>query len=1021
MRKTLLLAAVMVSLGTVAFGQTMAGMGAITGSVRDASGAAVPNAAVVVANESKGIKRTLTSNEAGIFNAPALLPAPGYRVTASKEGFAQYAAREIQILVGQNVNINITLEVAKASTVVEVSAVQSVVEDTKTDVSQVVNARQILDLPINGRRVDSFVLLSPAIVPDGAFGLVSFRGVAGGNSYLTDGNDTTNQFYNENAGRTRISSQISQDAVQEFQVISNNFAAEFGRASGGVINTVTKSGQNELHGTGYWFFRNRTLNARDRYANFNPPEVRHQVGGSLGGAIKKDKVFYFVNLEATRRRFPLIATVTTPPLFSAGGVFQDVQPNGSATCAAPATPTQCATAKQFVTTRNFAVIKRTADSELGFAKLDWRSTERNAFSFSMNYLRWISPNGIQTQAVLADGNGIGNNANSTVRTRYGRASWTSIPNPNAVNEARFGWFKDRLFDDASPEFLVPALGRAGLTINGVNNLGYATSYPRLNPSEQRFQFADNLSWTRGRHAMKFGADISHTEDYQNQLSNQFGTYSYASFTNFARDFSGNPAGEKNWTQYSQRFGNPVVDTNLLDTGLYAQDTYRATPQLVVNYGVRYEYAKIPQPSLVNPDYPKTGVIPSPGKNFAPRVGAAYSLKDGKTVIRAGYGLFYARYQTGLINSFFLNNNIYQKAITLTAVATGPVFPNNLPSTNLNPPPGTTDISLTDKNLRNPYTHQANVAIERQLSPDVSMSVSYIWSRGVRLYTIRDLNTGPLGAPITYNILDSSNNVTGSYTTPTYRGPRTDPRYRRVNQVENGAISYYDGLALQVNKRFSKGFQGSVAYTWSHAIDLNQGGGNNNIFFSGGPTSFANGEYAAEKGSSALDIRHRLVINSVWNPTFTKSDMPWARYLVNNWQFSQITTLQSSPPVLSTININGAAFPGALVTASLNGLGGTNRVPFVPLSNLDVDRIYRVDARVAKVIPINDRMKLYMQFEAFNMFNTPYDTARRNQRFQENPANLTLIPLATYGTGSASQGFPDGTNARRAQVSLRFIF
>src|SRR5690606_3373811 len=143
--------------------------------------------------------------------------------------------------------------------------------------------------------LDSFVLLTPGVVSDGTFGVVSFRGIAGGNSFLTGGNDTTNDFYNENAGRTRITTQISQDAVQEFEVRSSGYSAEFGRASGGVINTVTRSGGNEFHGTGYWFFRDRSLNARDPFASINPKEVRHQAGGSLGGPIKKNKLFFFFN------------------------------------------------------------------------------------------------------------------------------------------------------------------------------------------------------------------------------------------------------------------------------------------------------------------------------------------------------------------------------------------------------------------------------------------------------------------------------------------------------------------------------------------------------------------------------------------------------------------------------------------------------------------------------------------------------------------------------------------------------
>src|SRR4051794_29915540 len=291
-----------------AFAQ-VAGMGAISGTVRDASGAVIPDAQVVVSNESKGIKRTIRTTEAGVFAAPSLIPAEGYVVDVTKQGFNNYEVRNVQVQVGQNIDLAVLLSVAGAATQVQVEATAPIVDSTKTDVSQVIDTRQIQDLPINGRRVDSFVLLSPAVVPDGTFGLVSFRGIAGGNSFLTDGNDTTNQYYNENAGRTRISSQISQDAVQEFQVVSNNYSAEFGRATGGVVNTVTRSGSNDFHGTGYWFFRNQDFNATDPFATadpatgkrYNPSELRNQFGVSAGGKIIRDKLFYFANYEGMRR------------------------------------------------------------------------------------------------------------------------------------------------------------------------------------------------------------------------------------------------------------------------------------------------------------------------------------------------------------------------------------------------------------------------------------------------------------------------------------------------------------------------------------------------------------------------------------------------------------------------------------------------------------------------------------------------------------------------------------------------
>jgi outer membrane receptor protein involved in Fe transport len=1022
MSKPIHIFAVAVSLAVSALAQSGAGLGSISGLVQDASGAAVPGATVTVANDSKGIRRNLVTTSQGQFTAPALIPSAGYKVTVSKGGFADYDATNIALAVGQNVDLHVSMEVATTATTVDVSAVAVAVEDTKTDVSQVVGQRQILDLPINGRRVDSFVLLSPAVVPDGAFGLLSFRGVAGHNNFLTDGNDTTNQYYNENAGRTRITSQISQEAVQEFQVISDNFAAEYGNAMGGVINTITKSGSNDLHGTGYWFFRNRTLNARDRYASFNPQDKRNQAGASLGGAFVKDKLFYFFNYEATRRNFPAIASLTSANLFNAAGQLVS-------TCGAPATPAQCQTAIQMITTRNFGTVSRTVTQDLGFGKIDYHLNDKNTLSLSLNLLRWVSPHGIQaTGIVFNTGAAIGGNADSTVRTGYGRAQLTTIVTPQMVNELRWGWFKDRLFDPASDDFLFPGLGRADLTVNNTSNLGVAPSYPRLNPSETRFEYADNLSWTKGAHTMKFGADIAHTEDYQNQLQTQYGSYTYATLGAFAADFSGNTSGAKNWTSYSQRFGNPIVDTNLMNYGFYAQDQYRINSRLLVNFGVRYEYTHIPQPTIVNPDYPQTGVIHSAKNNWAPRVGLSYGLtKDGKTILRAGYGMFYSRIQTGLVNTFFINNNVYQKSITYNAnqaaqLAAGPVYPNFLPSTSFNPPPGSTDIIFADPNLRNPYTHQANIGIERQLTSTLNLNVSYVWSRGVLLYGVRDLNVGPLGAPVTYTILNSSGGVAGTYTTPTYRTPRPDQRYRRIALIDNPGLSYYDGLVVQVNKRFSRSFQASAAYTWSHAIDLNQSNASNNIFFGATPTSYANGDFVSEKGSAANDTRHRAVINFVWSPTLTKSNSVLARYLINNWQLSQVTTLQSSQPINSTTSIGGNAFPGALSSGSLNGLGGGfSRVPFQPVDNLDLDRIYKVDARLAKKLPFTERVTGYLQFEAFNVFNTPYDTGRRSAEYSLNTSNNTLVPIASYGTGNSTAASPDGTTARRAQVSFRVTF
>lgn len=995
--------------------QATAGFGALSGVVRDGTGAVIPSAAVTVANPSKGIERKIATNDSGVFNAPALVPAEGYSVTVAANGFQSYEAKNIPIQVGQNVSLNITLQVATATSMVEVLDVAPIVEQTKTGNSQVVNSKQILNLPINGRRVDSFVLLSPAVVADGTFGLVSFRGIAGGNTFLTDGNDTTNSYYNENAGRTRISTQISQDAVQEFEVLSNGYSAEYGRASGGIINTVTRSGTNDIHGTGYWFFRNQDFNARDRYATVNPPETRHQYGGSLGGNIVKDKLFYFLNTEIIRRNFPLDASITRPPLFSGDGRFVG-------TC--DATPAQCDAAIKYITDRHFRSVPRQANSELGFGKIDWRPTDRHAISLSFNYLRWISPGGIQSAAALNTGAGVGNNGDSTVRTRYGRVSWTSIPSNTVVNELRYGWFKDRLFDDQNAD-LRPSTGLIALTVQGQANLGVPNYLPRLNPSENRHQIADTLSWTSGKHTFKFGGDIMNTQDYSDQLFNGRGSYSYPTFTAFALDFSGNTTGAKRWQSFSQAFGNPVVNTTVRDFSLFAQDQFRVTKNLTLNYGVRYEYSQFSQPALSNPTYPQTAKIRQPGKNFAPRIGLAWAFNDNKTVVRTGYGLFYARFPGGLINTLHLNNGLYQKNVSLNSaiaadLALGPVFPLVLPNLDRTPPAGTIDLTFAAPDFRNPYTQQADIGIERELTQTLGLTVSYVWSRGVRLFTVQDLNVGAIGEPVTYRIQDENRNQVGTYTTPTYRlANRIDRNWRRVNQVENGGNSYYNAMIVQLRKRMSRSWEGHVSYTWSHAIDNNQGGGSDNIFFSAGPRSLFNGDYNGDKSSSSLDQRHRFVASTIWTPQLSKSQSGAAKWLLNNWQLSQITTFASAQPATPTIFVSGNPFTGAAFNTSLNGFGGSSRVPFMPAASLDIDQIYRTDARLTKILPFTERFQLHLNFEAFNVFNHVSDTSVNGQAYQASAGVLT--PTAGLGVGSASAGFPDGTNARRAQVSLRFIF
>ena len=1026
MRKVLALCLIAVAFAAGAYAQATAGLGSVSGTVRDASGAVVPGATVVVSNDTMGIKRNITTTDAGVFAAPALTPAGGYSIAVSKEGFATYEVKSFDILVGQNVDFKVALQVGSATTKVDVTAEAPLVEDTKTGVTSTVGSQQIVDLPINGRRVDSFVLLTPAVTNDGEFGLISFRGIAAGNAFLTDGNDTTNSFYNENAGRTRIGSQLSQDAVQEFQVLSNGFSAEFGRAMGGVINTVTRSGGNEVHGTGYWFFRNRTLEAADRYSNgVKAPEWRHTVGGSIGGPIKKDKLFYFFNVDYTDRNFPALNRIVNNSLTDATGNF--VPASNCVINPPPTGPTQaqCTAAINFIQKQMNVLVPRTYNQELGFGKIDWRPTDRNSFSFDLNAMRWVSPHGIQTQAVLTNGNAIANNGNSTVQDKYGKASWTSVVTPTAVNELRFGWFKDRLSDPGASDLWPAETGPLYFTVAGTT-LGAAQAYPRTYPSENRYQIVENYSWTKGAHSTKFGMDFQTTADWTNQLYNGSGGYSYSNLTNFAKDFTGNTTGLKSYSSFTQAFGNPIKIFRTTDINFYAQDTWKLSKKVTFNYGLRYEKSWLPQPTITNPDWPQTGSVPQQNKNFAPRVSLSYSIDD-RTVIRAGYGMFYARIHGNLLDTLFLGNGKYQTAISINPSQAGsPVFPDIL-SSGSGLPGGSISLQFADpKSFRAPYSQQGTLAIEHQFTRDIAVTASYIWSRGIGIFTQRDLNLGTPVGPYTYTIQDAAGNTASTYTTPVFViGNRVDPRYSKILQVENGGQSWYNALAIQVEKRFAHGLSAQVNYTWSHAIDdANQQGASWNISSTFNNATF-NGNYPLDKGSSTLDQRHRASINWLWKPTFTKSTSAFAKYFVNGWELSGITTLASAHPWSQTMNsastsANGVFQGVTLANSTLNGSGGWNRVPFLPVGTLDVDQIYNVDARLTRTIPFSERVKANLSFEAFNAFNTIHNTGVLTSSYSVNSGGI-LRPLTNVGNGNQSQGFPDGTNARRMQAALRFVF
>ncbi len=412
----------------------------------------------------------------------------------------------------------------------EVNAAQ-LLDDTKTDVSQVVGTRDIMNLPINGRRVDQFVLNTPGVTNDATFGLLTFRGVAGNNSFLLDGNDNTEQFYDENAGRTRIASQISADAVQEFQVVSANFSAEYGQAMGGVVNTVTKSGTNAIHGSAFYFLRTTGFDAHDPYAAFNPTEHRIQTGGTVGGAIIKNKLFYFLSADITRRNFPYVDSQVKVG-------FVDSVNHVWVGCAAPATPAQCSAINGLLP-RFYGQIPRTASNDLYFGRLDYQPQRQKYLQRQLQFPALEVAERYPDRSFLHHGRG-----NQRQRRRFGDRQ-----KRQGHLDLRAQWPLGELLPlrsghrPASRRLQPGADWAAAWAISTSRWPASSLDRRPIYRASSRWKSATNSPTTsvgaKGKHLIKFGGSFEHVQDDVNYLSNRYGSYTYPTVTSFALDYTGN--------------------------------------------------------------------------------------------------------------------------------------------------------------------------------------------------------------------------------------------------------------------------------------------------------------------------------------------------------------------------------------------------------------------------------------------------------------------------------------------------
>ena len=1052
--------------------QSLAGLGAINGTVEDSQGAAVAKANVEVTNPSLGIDRKLTATDAGVFTFPSLPPAEGYVVTVSMAGFATSKTTNITVHVGEEVAIPVRIGVASQNENVTVSeSTQPTMDLTKTEVSELVSQQQIMDLPINGRRVDQFALLTPGVVPDSTSGELSFHGVPAGNEFLQDGVDITQQWFVQNAGGTAALSNISMDAVQEFRTEVFGYSAEFGRGAGGVVNTLTKSGTNDFHGTAFWFFRNRTLNAIDLFSKlngqpYNAPEYRHQFGGDIGGPAIKDKLFFFGAYEGTIRNFPLISSIINSSILTSGGQLLP----GLCT----ATATQCAAVQSYFN-RYFRTVSRSLHQNDGFLKMDYRQNDKSTYTANFNLMNYYANHNGSNAVAPTDGSGAaGSNYNVGTHVRNARLSNTYLVSPTMVNEARFGFNAERRFQGLPTDLLPPDNILSGLTVAGQGNLGVSQNQlPNIQPTEKRFILDDTFSESKGRHQLKFGIDLAYLRSVENAVFSGPGNFIYGSVTAFAYDLtpestdpvSSSQGPGKHYLSFQQALGHPITGITIRDYDFFAQDQWQLTPKLLLNLGLRYEYSTFtqPPPPTYKATNPVVGGINQPKTNFAPRIGFSYSMNGSKTLIRGNYGIFYNRLPGASITRLQQLGGSVRKSFTLSSTspaqfAVEPTFPNvftSLSQVNAVLSPASINSGFAKPGLSTPYVQEWSLGVEQQIAKNMSLSVAYVGSRGLKFLQRSDLNALQPNGTDTFYLYDASGNPTGkSYSLPVYFNAANgntgyNPNYGRILQIDNAGRLWYDGFIAEFHQRENRYLQSSISYTWSHSEDLGQGSASSNYYFTDQGDTVLNGAstingrsgYSYEKGSSLEDQRHRIVMTAILSSPKLESGTLFTREIANGWQLAPIFTYATPQYVDTNITAGGLATGalGGLVTAgtdprlyissTLSGIGGEApggvRYPFAPTANLPLGNTVQLDGRLTKLFPVHERQTIELSFEAINALNHIRITAVNQTGYKSGWNSTTntgyLQQVSGLGVGTASGGFPDGTNARRAQASLRYTF
>ncbi|MBZ5504539.1 MAG: TonB-dependent receptor [Acidobacteriia bacterium] len=946
------------------YAQGVGASGDIKGTVTDPSGAVVGNATVTATDVAKGIKHTVSTDNNGQFRLTGLPPAT-YSVGVAKAGFQSEIAKNVVVNIGQTSTVDFPMKVSQVSEQIEVTAEPPVVETERGGQANVVNEQYIRELPINRRDYLTFTLLAPAVsdstrlasdqdyrVKQTPQSGLSFYGSNGrGNSVTVDGGEV-----NDDAGGVRLN--MSQDAVQEFQINRSNYGADLGGASGATINIVTKSGGNDVHGTLFGYFRNDAVDAANPFSisqalapgqTFNPaaPDVhgshvkdtltREQFGGSIGFPITKDKTFLYSSFEGllgdAQNAVPLLTSTSIfRPQATSGNNQQAILTGLAGLAGNP--PVPCLTGQPALPAATCAAILTNiltvnpATSPLN--KFLVNQFESNGGLFPYNNRLYLASTRFDHQFSdhnqialrYSFGHDLEENPDVTSLTGFSRgssvkafdhtllASWFHQFSGKTLNEARVQWNYSNF--DVIPN----TPGEVGLDIPGFGNLGTQIFLPSFTIM-RRYEFADNVSMVRGKHNIKFGGYElirgNHSESHTffpgrfvfgnlpgGLLSPCLQVPAACGLTTAAATLTSLQSASLGLPQfYQQGFGNPNYNYPRPFTAAFVQDQWSMTPNFTLNVGVRYE---------LDAQY---GALSTDKNNFAPRASFAWDpFKDHKTVIRAGYGIFYSSVygqiadvvQTlGVVNG---NRQIAQTFVPLTGAPGNPaltsaaifqtlfaqgkvqcttpaagnaacITPADLTQFGINithtgPVPPLSVVFSGQSDYKNPYSQQAEVGIEREIAKGWSVALSGIYVHTIGLpvaIDINDLSTAPTSnITLSNGVVVPVRNFNTSTSNPLTPGLAPcggaaivtcfgNPLLLQGDQYSSKGASLYEGAILEVKKRFSSHFSVLANYTLSKAFDTTT---DFNSDF--GPQNNTN--LAAERGLSNFDQRHKVVIATV---------------------------------------------------------------------------------------------------------------------------------------------------------------